>query len=341
MDVEVLKFYDFQSCTVQLLKHLASGTSSKFSQSMYCWLYSFSPIYMFLLLFALYRLHLSKHPTVGYEGNSIPIYPHSANEKSKAYWGLGEVGVPPTYSWALVITEPFAGRDSQSHVGDSQRENERPHAIIYQPDLPAGQGSQTLKYRGSDKNRDFSSLTPPPPHDAEPMLFCWVSGVLAASAVCRGLQVIALCLGMRFIKAPTPPKSPPPHAESRLDGEWRRKGTLPRCLHISRWSSKPKQTWHEGNLQIFEVFQVFKSPPGNPAYMIVVQESVRRRRRKTMRQTRVYNSDQEFVLAGEGDVKEKESHEVIWRRWSSQRYRILMRFCKSHVVNDSLGLCGM
>lgn len=44
--------------------------------------------------------------------------------------------------------------------------------------------------------------------------------------------------------------------------------------------------------------------------MIVVQESVRRRKKKN-KQTRVYNYNQEFILAGERDVKEEESHEVM------------------------------
>lgn len=102
----------------------------------------------------------------------------------------------------------------------------------------------------------------------------------------------------------TPPAPPPPHALHRLDKEWRGAGTLPRRLNISSWSSKAKQRWHEGHLQIFEVFQVFKGPPGNPSYMIVVKESARKRR-KTNKQTnkRVYNYNREFVFGWRGMFK--------------------------------------
>lgn len=46
------------------------------------------------------------------------------------------------------------------------------------------------------------------------------------------------------------------------------------CPIVSRsW----KQNLHEGNSQIFEVFQVFKCPPGDSTYMIVVEEAVEKR----------------------------------------------------------------
>lgn len=137
----------------------------------------------------------------------------------------------PAYSLALMITGALAsgsaGREA-GHVGDSHREG--PHAIIYQPDLPAGQGSQTLKYWGSEVRLFIIDTLPPR----------WADALLPSQrrsdciSCLPGSQVKALCLGMVS-------SSPAPDALCQLDKGWL-SGDVPRRLNISRWNSKLKQT---------------------------------------------------------------------------------------------------
>lgn len=235
---------------------------------------------------------------------------------SKVFWLLCPPVVPTTYSWALMITGPWAGRDSQSHVGDSQRE--RPHAIIYQPDLPAGQGSQTLKYRGiRQKQRLFIIDTFLPRRWADALLLSKRrSGCISCLP---GLQVNALCLGMRFIKT-----------LRRLDRVTERR----RC-HVVSTSRAGAQSQSKRDMRATYRYLRFsrssKAPLGILRIWLLFRSLRGEEEGKKSKQTRVYNYNQEFILAGGRDVKEKESHEVIegrWRRCSSHSYSLLTRFCQ-------------
>lgn len=108
------------------------------------------------------------------------------------------------------------------------------------PALPAGQDFQTCG--GSDKDKNFFSINC---RDAflqrehSSTLLSWLLGRVHHY----------------------PPPSPTPElTKAELKGVWT--DMLP--LH------NPHPTKHKDNLQIFKVFQIFKSPPGDPSYTIVV-----------------------------------------------------------------------